>query len=450
MNDITIEKILSDSRNLERVLDNLKDGIIAHDMERRIFYINKKAEDITGYSKDDVLGRDCHEALGGPLCGNKCSFCGETKVSEELSEYSININTKSGETRNVEMTAILMKDEDGRNCGILASFKDITDIVSLRFRVGELNSFSNIIGRDSKMLQVFQQIRDVALYDMSVNIYGETGTGKELVAKAIHNESHRSGAPFVPINCGALPEGLIESELFGHVKGSFSGAVRDKKGRFELAANGSIFLDEVAELPKNVQVKLLRFLQEGSIEKVGSEKTILVDARVISATNKDLKKEVKKGTFREDLYYRLDVIPVSIPPLRQRKNDIPLLANHFLQQIYDRYGHKQYAISDASIALMLDYEWPGNVRQLENAMQFAAIKCKGNEIMPHELPMELSELQSDGIKRGPSKKLDIEIVKTALGKAGGNKAKAARLLGVGRATLYRFLDDNVDIDPGTF
>ncbi|MBT7697625.1 MAG: sigma-54-dependent Fis family transcriptional regulator, partial [Desulfobacterales bacterium] len=273
---------------------------------------------------------------------------------------------------------------------------------------------------------------------------------KELVAKAIHNESHRSGAPFVPINCGALPEGLIESELFGHVKGSFSGAVRDKKGRFELAANGSIFLDEVAELPKNVQVKLLRFLQEGSIEKVGSEKTILVDARVISATNKDLKKEVKKGTFREDLYYRLDVIPVSIPPLRQRKNDIPLLANHFLQQIYDRYGHKQYAISDASIALMLDYEWPGNVRQLENAMQFAAIKCKGNEIMPHELPMELSELQSDGIKRGPSKKLDIEIVKTALGKAGGNKAKAARLLGVGRATLYRFLDDNVDIDPGTF
>ena len=200
----------------------------------------------------------------------------------------------------------------------------------------------------------------MAQYDFPVHIYGETGTGKELVANAIHNESRRGGAPFVPINCGALPEGLIESELFGHVKGAFSGAIRDKKGRFELADGGTVFLDEVAELPKQLQVKLLRFLQEGTFEKVGGERTVSVNVRVISATNKDLKKEVQPNLFREDLFYRLNVIPILIPPLRERRNDVPLLAEHFLQQVYDRKQRVMPKMSDRALAQMMDYDWPGN------------------------------------------------------------------------------------------
>jgi transcriptional regulator with PAS, ATPase and Fis domain len=306
-------------------------------------------------------------------------------------------------------------------------------------------SFGNIIGRDSKMLDIFKQIRDVSGYDYPVHVSGETGTGKELVANAVHNESPRAGAPFVPINCGALPEGLIESELFGHVKGAFSGAIRDKKGRFELADGGTIFLDEVTELSNNMQAKLLRFLQEGSFEKVGGEQTVSVNVRVISATNKDLKSEVKQGRFRDDLYYRLNVIPIHLPPLRERKLDIPLLVEHFLKDAGNRYNRRPLNVTKEAMSLMLDYRWPGNVRELQNAIQFAFVRCRGKTISASDLPLELRDMENTCVRRGPSKKLDTESVKSALVKTGGNKARAARLLGVGRATLYRFLGDHQDL-----
>jgi transcriptional regulator with PAS, ATPase and Fis domain len=315
----------------------------------------------------------------------------------------------------------------------------------LQLRAEQLTRFSNIIGRDKGMLQVFQQIRDVADYDYPVHISGDTGTGKELVAAAIHNESRRAGAPFVPINCGALPEGLLESELFGHVKGAFSGAIRDKKGRFELAEGGTVFLDEVAELSKPMQVKLLRFLQAGTFEKVGGEETVAVDVRIISATNKDLKSEVKKKNFRDDLYYRLNVIPIHIPPLRERKNDIPLLIDHFLEEAAQRYGNHPLRASKTALALMLDYLWPGNVRELQNAIQYAIVKSNGKVIQPEDLPMEFRKATPLQKARGPAVKLNAEQVRAALLKTGGNKARAARRLGVGRATLYRFLDRHPDL-----
>jgi transcriptional regulator with PAS, ATPase and Fis domain len=296
------------------------------------------------------------------------------------------------------------------------------------------------------MLDIFQQIRDVSGYDYTVHISGETGTGKELVANAIHNESPRGGAPFVPINCGALPEGLIESELFGHVKGAFSGAVRDKKGRFELADGGSVFLDEVAELSNNMQVKLLRFLQEGQFERVGGERTATVNVRVISATNQKLKEAVKEGRFRDDLYYRLNVIPIHLPPLRDRKIDIPLLMNRFLREAAERYNRQPLKVSRKAMSMILDYRWPGNVRELQNAIQFAFVKCGGKSIAAEDLPMELREVENVCIRRGPSRKLDVEGVRAALVKTGGNKAKAAKLLGVGRATLYRFLGDHPELN----
>lgn len=445
MNKKPLVETIASHANLVRVLDNLREGIIAHDLQRRIYFFNAEAERITGFSRDEVLGRDCHELFDGPFCGQRCNFCEGQPILEEHHSYPLTINTKEGEQRRVEFSATMVRDDADDFVGVVASFRDMTELLELQRRSGEMVQFANIIGGDIKMQTVFQQIIDVAQYDFPVHLYGETGTGKELVANAIHNESRRGGAPFVPINCGALPEGLIESELFGHVKGAFSGAIRDKKGRFELADGGTVFLDEVAELSKPLQVKLLRFLQEGTLEKVGGERTVAVNVRVISATNKDLKKEVRSNNFREDLFYRLNVIPIQIPPLRERKNDIPLLADHFLAQVAERSGYPSPRMSEPALAAMMDYPWPGNVRELQNAVQFAIVKCDKKTIQPDDLPLEMAQFKGAPHRRGPARKLETASVRNALAKAGGNKAKAARLLGVGRATLYRYINDHPDV-----
>ena len=447
--------ITANQANLERILDNLKEGIIAHDMQRRIFFFNMEAERITGYQRAEVIGRDCHRAFGTPFCGDKCSFCEPGPAPTPHCEYATNIFRRNGEARRIEMSVTLMTDDDDTPIGVLACFRDVTDFLALQIQARKLTSFGNIVGQDIKMLQVFQQISEVAAYDYPVHICGETGTGKELVATAIHHESHRAGAPFVPVNCGALPETLIESELFGHVKGAFSGAIRDKKGRFELADGGTLFLDEIAELSRPMQVKLLRFLQEGRFVRVGGEKETAVSVKIISATNKDLKKEVEKGPFREDLYYRLNVIPIRLPPLRERRNDIPLLVNHFLNEASQQYGKKLARVADETLSVLIDYDWPGNVRELQNAIQFAIVKSGGRIITPADLPLELTDrrlpnhpispsgsaIAPGPLSRGPRGKLDAHSVRSALRETGGNKARAARILGVGRATLYRFLEN---------
>jgi PAS domain S-box-containing protein len=440
--DARLENLLADKRNLERILDSLMEGIIAHDKERRILFFNKAAEKITGYRRSEVLGRDCHDAFGSPFCGGRCSFCGEPPNSWTNVDYPLNLVTKEGNSRRIEMSVTGMTDETGCFTGVLAAFRDVTDLVGLQIRLGQITSFAGIIGQDHKMLQIFEQIRELATNDYPVYLTGETGTGKELVAAAIHNESQRGGGAFVPINCGALPEGVLESELFGHVKGAFSGAIRDKKGRFELADGGTIFLDEVVDLTKSMQVKLLRVLQEGTFERVGGEETVSVNVRVISAANRDLKREVERKNFREDLYYRLNVVPVALPPLRERKNDIPLLAEEFLRQASEQ-GQKTAGLSKKALSIMMDYPWPGNVRELQNALHYALVKCKGRLIRPEDLPMELKSGRSS--RRGPTRKLNPEMVQAALDRTGGNKAKAARHLGVGRATLYRFLEEFPDV-----
>lgn len=431
---------ISERKNLENILDNLMQGIIAHDLERRILYFNRAAEKITGFLREDVLGKDCHTVFGGPFCGGRCSFQDGSPDSFDNFFYPLNILTRDGESRRVEMTVTGMNDYHGYFNGVLAAFRDVTDLIALKIQHGDLKSFAGIMGRDHKMLRIYRTIRDLSINDYPVCITGETGTGKELVAIAIHKESRRGGGPFVPINCAALPEGLLESELFGHVKGAFTGALRDKKGRFELANSGTLFLDEIADMPKGVQAKLLRVLQEGTFERVGGEKTISVDVRLISATNTHLKSEVEKGHFREDLYYRINVLPIHIPPLRERKNDIPLLVEHFLKKALEE-GQESPGVSRDALAVMMDYQWPGNVRELQSAIQFALVKSRGRIIQLGDLPPELKNWQNGQPSRGPSRKLDTESVRAALAQSGGNKAKAARLLGVGRATLYRFLAD---------
>jgi len=320
--------------------------------------------------------------------------------------------------------------------------EDVTELSGLRDLLKVEKSFAGIVGTSPKITAIFDTIREVVDVNVPVLIMGESGTGKELVARAIHNESGRAGRPFVPVNCGALPDGLLESELFGHVKGAFTGAVRDRKGRFELADTGTIFLDEIGDLSPNMQVKLLRVLQESSFERVGGEKTVTVNVRVVCATNKDLLREVEAGRFRDDLYYRLAVVPVTMPPLRERAVDIPLLAAHILAREAAAAGGRQVTLSDEVVSALMAHHWPGNVRELQNALQFAFIKCKGGVIELEHLPPAMRSAQvREVLPRRAASALTDEAIAEALRQTGGNRTRAAELLGVSRATFYRRLGD---------
>jgi len=437
-----IDALVAQKRSAELLLDNLNDGIIAHDNRRHILFLNRAAEVISGYRREEILGRDCHDVFSGGFCGGKCLFRGETPQFDHVG-YFTDIVARNGEKRRVEMSAVPMRDNVGTAVGVLTSFRDITRLEELERRLGDVQQFSGIIGNHPTMLSIFDLIRHLATPHVSVLIQGESGTGKELIAAAVHNEGHRADKLFVPVNCGALPIGTLESELFGHVRGAFTGAIRDKKGRFELADGGTIFLDEVGELSPEAQIGLLRVLETGTFERVGGEDTIEVDVRVISATNRDLKQRVDAGEFREDLYYRLCVVPVNVPPLRERKTDIPLLTEHFLKQAAAEAGRTDVLISHEALSAMMDYSWPGNVRELQNAIRYALIKCRGDVVEPLHLPDMIvsTPREAEPKKRRRKRKLASFAVQKALREAQGNKVTAARLLGVSRATLYRFLSD---------
>ena len=452
-----IGKLLNQKGFLKSLFESIPCGVLIFDGDRRVLAVNNVVERTFGISGVEVMDQRGGEALGcvnafkNPKgCGfaEECITCGVrntalealagNQIHRKKAKIQLSVDEKTNDLQ-LHVSAAPF-DHEGKRLAVII-LENMTELNTLRRRLKTDQSFAGIIGRDVKMQELFETIREVAEVDVPVLIQGESGTGKELVAAAIHNEGLRANKSFVPVNCGALPEGLLASELFGHVKGSFTGALRDKKGRFELAHGGTLFLDEVVDFPKDMQAKLLRVLQEGTFERVGDEKTKSVDVRIISAANRDLKKEVEKGNFREDLYYRIKVVPIDLPPLRDRKNDIPLLVDHFLKRIVKNSGKDSIDISHESMVLMMNYHWPGNIRELENAIQFAIIKCNGSEILPRDLPIELKDLTGMSHSRGPSKKLDIDSVKSALKQTGGNKAKAARLLGVGRATLYRFLAD---------
>jgi PAS domain S-box-containing protein len=439
---------------LDHVLDSLHEGIIAHDQERKVFLVSRAAERITGMKREQLIGRDCHDLFSPRLCGEECAFCSLKNNSNTIhrSEFTTVLTPGDGTRKELDVIRMPLRDESGRMIGTIVSFNDATRLRKLEEELGETQSFKGIIGKDHKMLAIYELIRDLSSSDFPVVITGESGTGKELVAAAIHKESQRRDRLFVPVNCGALPEGTLESELFGHVKGAFTGAIRDKKGRFELADRGTLFLDEIGELSLSMQVKLLRVLQEGIIEPVGGEVPRKIDVRVICATNRNLKEMTARGLFREDLYYRLAVVPVEVPPLRERRNDIPLLANYFLEKVSHKLQRGEMYFAEETLSIIMNHNWPGNVRQLQNAIQFTLIKCRGSRINPEHLPPEVINSTFVAIsapkisgKAGRRPKLTNEIVERALVKAGGNKAKAARLLGVGRATLYNFLNEHEEI-----
>lgn len=327
-------------------------------------------------------------------------------------------------------------------------------VTEVNFLRSELTKkYKMMVGESPAIKQVMKLIDKVANSNATVLITGESGTGKEVAAVAIHQNSPRKEGPFVPVNCAALPENLLESELFGHEKGAFTGAVNRKLGRFELADKGTIFLDEIAEMPQSMQAKLLRVLQEKSFERVGGTETLHVDARVIAATNRDLASAMEKGLFREDLYYRLNVIQINLPPLRERKDDIPILAKYFLEKLRPTYLVNRF--SPESMELLCKYNWPGNIRELQNVVERAAIICHGNEIAPEDLPRELQVIsgKSDAgtVVRFPDEGISLEglekeLIIKALEKSNGNQTRAAQLLGITRsALLYRIQKHNINL-----
>ncbi|HVO22733.1 MAG TPA: sigma 54-interacting transcriptional regulator [Candidatus Margulisiibacteriota bacterium] len=429
------ERLAAEKQYFDAVLDSMSDGVLVCDSAMRVTKFNSAAEQITGWSRIDAIGAPCPDIFHGYLCGHGCALERTAAGNDGVRDQEVMIQHRNGEQRLIVLTTSAIRAADGGALGVVAVFRDITELARLRTELRGRAGFPNLVGRSPAMRTLYEQIEDVAASEASVLLLGETGVGKELVAEAIHRASRRAGGPLIKVNCSALSEGLLESELFGHVRGAFTGALRDKVGRFELANGGSIFLDEIGELSPSLQVKLLRVLQEKEIERVGEARVIPVDCRVIAATNRDLRARVDRGTFREDLFYRLSVIPIHVPPLRDRRADIPLLAEHFLTRIATQEGKPVEGFTPDAIDALLEYRWPGNVRELENAIAFAIIKCRAPRIGAEHLPAEIRS--APRAARSGAGTLTRDAIEAALQKTGGNRLRAARALGVGRATFYR-------------
>lgn len=448
-----------DSRFLNQVFDSMAEGVFTLDKAGRISAWNYAMEHISGYGVKETLGRTCEflnfNRCFGKVCPTNTSECGIFKHgSTEVTECFL--RHKNGRDVPVIKNARVVRDENGVTIGAVETVTDLTELNEARIRaeeamrrLNEIYQFDNIIGKSQVMQEVFAAVKAAAASEAAILIQGESGTGKELVAGAIHYHSERADKPMVTVNCSALSESLLESELFGHVKGAFTGAHRNRTGRFEEADGGTIFLDEIGDISPFIQVKLLRVLQEQEIERVGESRRRKIDIRVITATHRDLFKLVGQGRFRDDLYYRLKVFPIYIPPLRKRKEDIPLLASHFIRLYNRKTGMKIQNITQNAMRVIMDYEWPGNVRELENAVEHAFVLSTGDHIDVFDLPVEIRQtgyhrtsyfdnrsMKSRRIShKKPSRKEIVEV----LNESDWNKAEAARRLGLNRTVLWRYM-----------
>ena len=374
-----------------------------------------------------------------------------------MTNYEVVIIRQDGVKIPVSVSASILHDDEGNVIGAVETFRDISQIQWLTTQLQERYHFENIIGKSSAMLEIYDLIETVSQNDINILIQGETGTGKGLVAKAIHYHSHRADKPFITVNCAALPETLLESELFGHVKGSFTSAIADKPGRFELANGGTIFLDEIGEIPSAIQAKLLRVTDDKEFERVGGTKTIKVDVRIVAATNRDLRDEVKQRQFRQDLFYRLNVFTITIPPLRERHEDIPLLIQYFIEKYNEEFTKEIEGIAQHAMALMLGYDWSGNVRELENAIEHAFVHCRSKLIMPEHLPEAIRKTSSyAGISapleptssENPLEDAEKTVILRVLEETRWNIGKTAQILKLSRPTLWRKMKKYEISKPG--
>lgn len=426
----------------EEILNSLAEGVLTVDKNFKINFFNRAAESITGFTKDEVIGQFCKYVFKCELCQTQCPIGLVLESGNDIYEYNSSIEVKAGSRKPIRLNAAILKNSDNEPVGGVISFRDLSELMKLRRDTISPSNYFGIIGHSKSMQEIFSLIQEIAESDATVLIQGESGTGKELVANAIQATSLRKGKQFLKVNCSVFPQNLLASELFGHVKGAFTDAFKDRPGRFELANGGSLFLDEVAEMPLQTQIQLLRILQEGTFERVGESVTRNTDVRVIAATNINIKKALDDGKLREDLFYRLNVIPIYVPALRERREDIPYLIKYFIEDYSKIYKKEINDIDDDALEVFLKYSWPGNVRELENAIEYLIVRSKDNKnISYNSLPTSFKNNiyipQIDTIRESRNDNTS-QLVKL-LEKHHWNKTKVAQELGIGRTTLWRML-----------
>jgi len=424
-------------RHLEALFQSVQDGILTVGRDMGIQKANDAVAQFFCCQPADLAGRQLAAIINDSqeVC---CSVLEKTLATREsVKEYHVEWTDHNGMQRDVILSCAPLIDPDETFLGAVLVLRDVTRLAHLERALEERRGFQNIIGQSRKMQEIYGLLDALAETETTVLITGESGTGKEVVAEALHNISNRGLKPLVKVNCSALSEHLLESELFGHVKGAFTGAVKDKVGRFQLADGGTVLLDEIGDISPAIQIKLLRVLQGKEFERVGDSQPMRVDVRVIAATNADLRAKVKQGAFREDLYYRLKVVELALPALRERTEDIPLLVDHFREQFNKKFCKQISGVAEDVLRLFLNYRWPGNVRELEHGMERAFVLCGGPLITRAHLPKDMLADQPEALPPDWSAAESPERIRRALEQAGWNKARAARLLGVNRRTIYR-------------
>jgi PAS domain S-box-containing protein len=425
----------------EAILESISDGVFTVDGDWRITSFNRAAEEITGISREDAIGKPCPEVFRSSMCEAECALRRTLKTGKPVIGRSCFIIDADGNRIPISVSTAVLRDAGGRIAGGAETFRDLRELEALRNELEGKSRIGDLASHSPLMRKVFEVLPAIAASPSTVLLLGETGTGKELVARTIHSLSPRREKPFVAVNCGALPDTLLESELFGYKAGAFTGAAKDKPGRFALALGGTLFLDEIGEVSPALQVRLLRVLQERVYEPLGSTRSETADVRVIVATNRDLSARVREGHFREDLYYRVNVVRVELPPLRRRMEDIPLLAAQFVERFNRLQGRAVSGISPEALSLLMAHSWPGNVRELENAVERAFIMCPKGLIGIEHLPEELTTYSVSATAVSGSRPahdlLDIQSIRAALTRNGYNRLAAAKELGIHKTTLFR-------------
>ncbi|KUG24356.1 sigma54 specific transcriptional regulator, fis family [hydrocarbon metagenome] len=429
---------LIDGQNI--ILDSIADGVFTVNKDWRITSFNRAAEKITGVPREEAIGQLCKDVLKADICEKSCCLRSTMKTGEPIVNKKVQIIDADGHRFPISISTALLRDKKGVLLGAVETFRDISVEEDLRKAIKRKYSFSDIISKNHQMLQLFDILPDIADSASTVLIEGESGTGKELVACAIHNLSSRKKQPFIAVNCGALPDTLLESELFGYMAGAFTDAKKDKPGRFHLAENGTLFLDEIGDITPAMQVKLLRVIQEKTFEPLGATLSIEHNVRIIVATNKKLEELVRQGQFREDLFYRINVFKIKLPPLRERMEDIPLLCDHFINCFNIIQKKNITGISDDAMAVLMSHSYPGNIRELANIIERAFVLCKSGLIEKKHLPESLFTAAGKNIANDDGislKNLEKTYLLKALEQNGWNCPQTARQLGIHKSTLYR-------------
>lgn len=447
------------NRYWKDIINTMNDGVVLISPDGIILMVNQALGEITGYDRDELIGQSC-TIFSCDVCEvcrseGKGHWCRLFDMGHARRQPCM-LQRKDGSYVHVLKNASLLKDADGRVLGAVETLTDISELERREEQIQQLSrlldestSFHGMLGRSPGMRKVFEIIRKVALSDAPVIIFGETGTGKELAAHAIHSLGKRKDGPYVQLNCAALNESLLESELFGHVKGAFTGAYSHREGRFEAANGGDIFLDEIGDVPLSIQVKLLRALETKQIERVGDHRPLKVDVRVITATNRNLEDLVSEGKFRQDFYFRINVIPIHLPPLRERLEDLPMLTDHFIRRLCASSGKRISGLAPDAMKLFASYHWPGNVRELRSVLEYAFVIAEDGVIEAEHLPMQITRSAQTTIGCEPSPALisdEKSELLEALTKCRGNQSQAARMLGVNRMTVWHRIK-KYGIDP---